>query len=317
MAVRIGSARIDENGKAHGGAAGDQTGKEVSTQEWYKQTNTAKTWRVFRPKDPDKAEKIARAMQAACDNPNIGYDQYERNSLYNAVKYVGFDTSKVASKVETDCSALVRVCCAYAGITLANFTTPGEPDILLGSGEFIELIGDKYSKQSDYLKRGDILCTKSQGHTVVVLTDGPKCEQGVDPVPTSTKYNVRVLDGNWYVRTEPNKNAKALGVAKKGEEYPFVEENEGGSWDKIVYRNQIAYISVRACEIVPAPKTQFIEVKGTWYVRTEANKNSESIGSVKTGDKVKYLGFTKDGWYGIEYKGLGVWVSAKSGKIVD
>ena len=30
MAVKLGSARIDENGKAHGGQAGDQTGKEVS-----------------------------------------------------------------------------------------------------------------------------------------------------------------------------------------------------------------------------------------------------------------------------------------------
>ena len=29
MAVKVGSARIDENGKAHGGQAGDQTGKEV------------------------------------------------------------------------------------------------------------------------------------------------------------------------------------------------------------------------------------------------------------------------------------------------
>ena len=46
MAVKIGSARIDENGKAHGGAAGDQTGKEVSTQNWY-----SRNWRVFRAKD--------------------------------------------------------------------------------------------------------------------------------------------------------------------------------------------------------------------------------------------------------------------------
>ena len=35
MAVLIGSARIDENGRAHGGKAGDQNGKEVSTQNWY------------------------------------------------------------------------------------------------------------------------------------------------------------------------------------------------------------------------------------------------------------------------------------------
>ena len=34
MAVKVGSARIDEYGKARGGQAGDQTGKEVSTQNW-------------------------------------------------------------------------------------------------------------------------------------------------------------------------------------------------------------------------------------------------------------------------------------------
>ena len=35
MPVYIGSARIDERGKISGGAAGDQTGKEVSYQTWY------------------------------------------------------------------------------------------------------------------------------------------------------------------------------------------------------------------------------------------------------------------------------------------
>ncbi len=41
--VKLGSARIDENGHATGGKAGDQTGKEVSTQNWYKHN---KGWRV-------------------------------------------------------------------------------------------------------------------------------------------------------------------------------------------------------------------------------------------------------------------------------
>lgn len=35
MAVKVGSARIDENGRATGGRAGDQTGKELSIQSWY------------------------------------------------------------------------------------------------------------------------------------------------------------------------------------------------------------------------------------------------------------------------------------------
>lgn len=171
MAVKIGSARIDENGNAHGGAAGDQTGKEVSTQNWYKHT---KGWRVFRAKDHEKALKIAKAMQAACDNSHIGYDQWQRLTLYNESKAYGFDPAKVTKDVETDCSALVRVCCAYAGIELQNFTTDTEPGVLLKSGVFDELTGSKYTDQADYLRAGDILDTKTQGHTVVVLTDGAR-----------------------------------------------------------------------------------------------------------------------------------------------
>ena len=35
MAVRIGHASIDENGKAAGGAGGDQNGREVLVRQWY------------------------------------------------------------------------------------------------------------------------------------------------------------------------------------------------------------------------------------------------------------------------------------------
>ena len=72
--VKVGSARIDENGKAHSGKAGDQTGKEVSTQNWYLHS---KGWRVFRTKNPSVAEKIAQCMERACKNSKIGYDQYQ------------------------------------------------------------------------------------------------------------------------------------------------------------------------------------------------------------------------------------------------
>ena len=173
MAVKVGSARIDENGKIHGGRAGDQSGKEVSTQSWYKHK---KGWRVLRCKNADKAEKIAHAMQAACDNANIGYDQYQRLSLYNFAKRVDFDPTRIKTPCETDCSALVRVCLAYAGIMVENFRTPTEASVLLRSGEFIELKEGRYTDQSAYLRRGDILVTRTQGHTVVVLSNGSKAE---------------------------------------------------------------------------------------------------------------------------------------------
>ena len=168
--ILIGSARIDENGKAHGGQAGDQTYGEVSTQKWY--LHKQGRWIVLRPKRAYDAQQIAKCMRAACDNGHIGYDQWQRDTLYNAAKPVGFDCARVTKDCETDCSALVRVCLAYAGIMVESFRTYNERRVLLDSGHFTELTGDAYQKREDYLRTGDVLVTPSSGHTVVCLTNG-------------------------------------------------------------------------------------------------------------------------------------------------
>ena len=53
--------------------------------------------------------------------------------------------------------------------------------LILATGQFVELSGTEYTTKSDYLKAGDILCTKSSGHTVIVLTNGPKAGEKVYP----------------------------------------------------------------------------------------------------------------------------------------
>ena len=181
MAVIIGSARQDERGKAYGGQAGNQSGKEVSTQNWYLHS---KGWRVLRAKDAGVGQRLALAMRAACDNKNIGYNQWRRNTLYDAAAIWGFDISRVNTPVETDCSALVRTCIAYAaGITTlpSSLRTGNMCSLILATGQFEELSGKEYTTKSDYLKAGDILCTKTSGHTVIVLTDGPKAGEKVYP----------------------------------------------------------------------------------------------------------------------------------------
>lgn len=244
MSVIIGSARIDESGKAKGGKAGDQTGKEVSTQKWYKH---AKVWRVFRAKDVAIAEKIANDMQWACNNNNIGYDQGQRLTLYNVAEEVGFNCSKVTKKCETDCSALVRVCCAYAGVMLPNFRTSTEPKILLDSGYFVEMVGKKYSDSSDYLKRGDILVTSTQGHTVIVLTDGDK----VKSEPDTMIKTVMVTGGSVYVRTAPNtKTGKILGVVHKGDIFPYQGITSSGGWYLIEYKNGNGWITPKYTKLI-------------------------------------------------------------------
>ena len=189
MAVKIGHASIDENGRAQGGKAGDQTGKEVCTRNWYKHS---KGWRVLRCTDPIKAGMIADAMRAAAENDKIGYDQGQRLTLYDQASKVGFDPGKVNVACETDCSALVRVCLAYAGITVGNFRTPTEADMLMATGMFVELIGAAYTDSSDYLRVGDVLVTRTQGHTVVVLTDGPLAGEDT-PVDAGYELGDRLL----------------------------------------------------------------------------------------------------------------------------
>lgn len=220
MAVKIGHARMDENGKAHSGKAGDNSGKEVMVSNWY---NHNKGWVVLRPKDALTAENIAKCMEAACVNNCIGYDQYQRLTLYNAVKDNGFkcDSDNLKKNVETDCSALVRVCLAYAGIHVDNFRTTNQRSIMLATGLFDEV--PAASSNSDYLKRGDILVTKTQGHTVVVLSNGKKANDTLPTVTTGSRPTVKewqlaaIADGFTFPKygTDGQWGKECESVAKK------------------------------------------------------------------------------------------------------
>jgi hypothetical protein len=237
MAVLIGSARSDENGKAHSGKAGDQkSGKEVSTQNWYKHS---KGWRVLRCKNPEKAAKMAEAMRDLCSTNYVGYDQYQRNTLYSALHAVGWKLGLLKKNVETDCSALVRVCCAYAGITLPDFNTSTQAKVMLASGEFVELTGSKYTEQEDYLAIGDVLVTKTKGHTVMVLSDGKKHAQ------TTVATGPVVKKGSWNVRKGPGTGYDSIGTVHGGD---ILLPLDGDGWLPIRWNDGIGYISKTAVE---------------------------------------------------------------------
>lgn len=238
--VYIGHAVGDENGRASGGDAGNQNGKELRTSAWYL---NPKGWRVFRAKDRDTARRIAEDMRRACKNMNIGYDQWQRGTLYAAASLVEFDCSRVDTPCETDCSALVRVCLAYAGIRTANFNTVSEPARLIVSGKFIELTDDKYTKGSAFLMEGDILVTRVKGHTCVVLNDGDKAEREPEPVPPKpTGQVVKVVGRSVRVRMGDNANSRKLFTAHKGEKFPYRGTAPSG-WYEIEARGGTAFIT--------------------------------------------------------------------------
>ena len=174
MAVRVGSARIDSRGKASGDKAGDQTGKEVAIENYYVHKQG---WYVVRAKKAAVREKIAQDMEYACANKYIGYDQGENQTLWHVAGKVGYNCSKVKTPCETDCGRLDRVCVWYAGVKAPDFNTETLAKVLAATGEFEVLKDAKHCNSSAYLKRGDILVTRTKGHTVVVLDDGSETKK--------------------------------------------------------------------------------------------------------------------------------------------
>ena len=220
MAVTIGHASLDENKGIKGGSAGDQTSKEVCTRTWYNKPWTS----VIRPKDSAVAEKIAKAMEQACANDNIGYDQSQRTTLYARAKEVNWDLSKITSKCECDCSSLVAVCVNAAGISVSkDIYTGNEKTALANTGGFTVYTDSKYIGGSDYLKRGDILL--GSGHTAVVLSDGGKSEvkePEKETVVTSTvkatepaRNFLKSLAGTYKVTASSLNIRHGAGVTKK------------------------------------------------------------------------------------------------------
>ena len=239
MAVKIGSARSSYGNTSPGDQNG---GKEVSTENWYLHS---KGWVVLRALNPEARERIAVAMERACANNDIGYDQSTRNTLYNNVKPYGFDPARTTKKVNTDCSALVRVCVHYAGITVDNFITSNEVPMLMGTGAFEKFTDDEHCKSSARLLRGDILDTRAKGHTVVVLSDGAKAaeERQSAPAEPAQTGDLTVASGAWNLRRGPGTQYGTVKTVHGGDR---LEKAEPKDWIPVNVGGDVLWISPKA-----------------------------------------------------------------------
>lgn len=194
--AKIGQASRDERGKYSGGMAGDQDGKEVAVRGWYN-----RPWnKLLRAKKSTVAENIAKAMEEACANNNIGYDQGQRTTLYKLCRANKFNIKAINEPCETDCSALVAVCVNAAGVYVSgDIYTGNEAAALLATGEFELLTEQKYLVSDEYVKRGDILLYEFH-HTAVVLENGSKVKTNI-PLNKYVQGWNRDDRGWWYADT--------------------------------------------------------------------------------------------------------------------
>lgn len=338
MAVLVGSARSDERGRATGGKAGDQKGgREVSTQSWYR--NESKGWRVLRCNIPEMRPLIADAMRKACDNNQIGYDQYQRLTLHDNVKPFNFDPSKTTKAVETDCSALVRDCVLYAlrktgrNQDIPNFITSNEASVLLATGLFEELKGSKYTDDDDFLMAGDILVTRTKGHTVVCLTSGSRAGDTTPEVPKILGSrilkngmkgdDVKELQGlllelgydlGIYRDDGDFGDATEMAVRKFQKEHDCDVDGQVGP-ETLAALNAVFNAQGDPGEVIPGATKVRIQ-GGQCYVRSAPNTSGKILGVVKNGTVLVYQGQTSEnGWHLVIFDNQNGWVSGKYGKL--
>ena len=219
MGIKIGHASSDENRKASGGKAGDQTGGEVCIRDWY-----SSPWdTVLRCTNSSKAEEMAKACEAACANEKIGYDQYQRNTLNDQAKKVQYKLGEIKTACECDCSSLMTVCAQAAGINVpyvqGNAPYTGNMKTqFTNTGYFEVLTASKYLTSDKYLKRGDILL-RTSGHTAMALENG----SAVTPVYTPSKsietIAREVIRGDWGTG-----NVRKTQLTNAGYDYAKVQE---------------------------------------------------------------------------------------------
>lgn len=327
MAVKIGHASISEKGTIRGNA-GDQNGKEVFTRNWYRHS---KGWVLVRCKDAKMRPYIAEAMEKACANNDIGYDQIENQTLWDDIKEKGFDPSKTTKKVETDCARLVRVCCQYAcekvknGKAIPDFYTASEASTLKKTGLFEVLTASKYTAQDDYLTRGDVLVTKTKGHTVVVLSDGYRAEKTPEP---EREYDLgeRIIkygcEGDDVKELQNYLIQLGYSCGNYGADGEFGDSTEQAvekfqKEHKLDVDGEVSPLTIAALEKaladVVVKDARYVKiVNGNCYVRSAPNTSGKKLGVAYKGDHLKYGGETSaEGWNLVEYNGKNGWVSGE------
>ncbi len=346
MGIVFGSARYDENGGITGGTAGDQTGQEVSTQDYYMHE---KGWYCLRPKTVSNASAIASAMQDACDNDNIGYDQNQRLTLWNQINGTGVKIKNVTTACECDCSSLVR-CCIYqaTGTDVGNITTSTLATKCASSG----LFEDKFEVTSESeLYTGDVLVTKTKGHCVIVVSGRDRSSTTSSSTSTTVdaaKSYDKSIAGT-YTTTDSLNLRSGAGTSKtilttipKGDKvtnYGYYTEADGVKWYYVKYGDLVGFVSsmylsststssttvttTSASTTVDAAKSYDKSIAGTYKVvnctslnfRAGAGTSKTILKVLSKGDTLKNYGYytSVDGtpWYYCVADGVTGYASSK------
>ena len=232
---------------------------------------------------------------------------------------------------------MVRVCVAYGfdqngldASTVPDWYTGTLPKLIMGLGEFVKYTDNKHCKGGRSLARGDILCTRSKGHTVVALNNGDLFDGTVEPedIPLGSRilrdgdegtdvealqirldaagYDPGEIDGIFGPNTEAAVRAlqKDAGILVDGE--------FGPDSLKVLEALEVDDDKDEEGEDKPAVSNVLVS-GGDAYLRTGPGKNYPKAGVAENGDRLTYA--NEDEWVPVLVGGRILWISGKYAKV--
>lgn len=188
--MRIAQASITENnddGWNRKAKAGDQTGREVFVRKWYPYDWDG----IIHCLDENISNKVAEIAIKLANSNLVGYDQSERNTLYQALKKNGWDVDKYIKSgkcTETDCSAFVYAC--YCCVVPALRNDGNAPTVPQLKARFTKLdifkwyTAKRFRTKDTDLRAGDIL-VNTDAHAVMAVDTGSTYSENKPSTPTA------------------------------------------------------------------------------------------------------------------------------------
>ena len=241
MAARFVEARSDENKKAKGGQAGDQTGREIIELDWYERTGG---WDVMLEcTDHDMAQAAAATAIEIADDDSFGYDQSQRWTGADAIQAAGDVAGAVAS--EFDCSSLVDTAYMLNGLEIERGYTGNMERRYLATGLFIAHREPEYTKSAERAPVGSIYLTAGKHTAIVVKSDAepndvaPRPEDEADEI--EPPY-VKVI-GSVNVRVKAGKENERLTTAHDGDQLKLIGTDAATGWYEVMTAKGAGFIT--------------------------------------------------------------------------
>ena len=251
--VTIGHACQDENGGTgkNGAQKGDQTGREIRTQEWYDRASSG-GWEVYlEPLDAAMADRAATIDEQICADPAFGYSQGDRWSAYKSILANGGIVQGASG--DADCASLVWLAYILAGLNIKAEGYCGNlEERFMATGKFRAYRDAAHLASGDLSVRGGLyLRGVGKRHVAMVLynTNAPAVQPTIPIVPESVEIIDELVQppyvqtyGRVRVRRGPATTFEKM-YTSKDERLPYTRTDDATGWHEVETEMGIGWVS--------------------------------------------------------------------------